>query len=160
MSIYRPERDWPRYVPVNKILVSVYDREMGQAYGEVSNVSNAGACISADRHFEPDSTVLLRISFHHQPDAFVTQAEIVWSRNVSPAPDEYPYAHGVRFRFSEKDQPAILKEILESTDFKLACPSGNEDEKETSSLDDLVNDLTDDLDKLGQNCHKVIGSGD
>jgi hypothetical protein len=143
---------------VDKILVSVYDREMGQAYGEVSNVANAGACISADRHFEPDTTVLLRISFHHQPDAFVTQAEIVWSRHEPN--DEYPHAHGVRFRFSEKGQAALLKEILESTDFKLACPSDNEDEKQAGSLDDLVNDLTDDLDKLGQSCHKVIGNGD
>jgi hypothetical protein len=158
VSIYRPERDWPRYVPVDKILVSVYDRELGQAYGEVSNVSNLGACISADRLFEPDSTVLLRISFHHQPDAFVTQAEIVWSRNVSPPHDEYPHAHGVRFRFNEKGQPALLQEILESADFKLACQSDSE--KEASSLDDLVNDLTDDLDKLGRSCHKVIGNGD
>jgi Tfp pilus assembly protein PilZ len=145
-------------VPVDKILVSVYDREMGQAYGEVSNVSNTGACISADRHFEPDTTVLLRISFHHQPDAFVTQAEIVWSRNEPK--DDYPHAHGVRFRFSEEGQPALLKEILESTDFTLACRSDKEEKKEAGSLDDLVNDLTDDLDKLGQNCHKVIGKRD
>lgn len=158
MSIYRPERDWPRYVPVDKILVSVYDREMGQAYGEVSDVSTLGACISADRHFEPDSTVLLRISFHHQPDAFVTQAEIVWSRDEPN--DEYPHAHGVRFRFSESDQRRLLQDILESADFKLACPSDDEEKNVIGSLDELVNELTDDLDKLGQNCHKVIGNRD
>lgn len=157
MSVYRPERDWPRYVPVAKILVSVFDRNSGQVYGEVTNISTSGACIAANRHFAPDTKVLLRISFHHQRDPFVTQAEVVWSRNEPSG--GLSHAHGVKFSFNEDEQQAILTGILESPDFKLEFPE-NGDNKSAGGLGGLMADLTEDLDKLGKSCHRVVRGGD
>lgn len=158
MSIYRPERDWPRYVPVNKILVSVYDRKMGHAYGEVTNISSSGACITADSHFEPDTTVLLRISFHDQPDAFVTQAEVVWSREAPKA--AHPFAHGVRFRFNEEAQRCNLKGILESPGFRLEGPTEGEPHGSHGALDKLMVELTEDLDRFGESCRALTQPND
>ena len=144
MSLYRPEREWPRYVPTNKILVSVFDRELGRSYGEISSISETGACFIVEQHFEPDSVVLLRIAFHNQPELFVVEAEIVWSRRREDA--EYPFAHGAKFRLDE-ERHRRLQEILRSPHFELDAPSeagtagGN-------AMEELMHELTDDLDRL------------
>lgn len=144
MSIYRPERDWPRYAPVNKILVSVIDRNLGRGYGEIHNISESGACFIVEKHFEPDSTVLLRLAFHNEPELFVVEAEIVWSRRRDDA--EYPFAHGVKFRFDD-EQRRQLKDLLESRYFKLDTPHTGKTSG-AGALDDLMHELTDDLDRF------------
>jgi hypothetical protein len=143
-------------VPVNKILVSIVGRNMEKAHGEVTNISEAGACIAADHLFAEDEIVLLRINFYNQPDAFVTQAEIAWSREEEHP--EYSEAHGVKFRFSEKLQQERLRGILGCPDFKLVCPPDNEP-LDKDELGDLVTELTDDLHELGKKHDRVVGNG-
>ena len=156
MSKYRPEHDWPRFVPVNKILVSIVGRDMGKARGEVTNISESGACIAADRSFQEDETVLLRINFYNQPDTFVTQAEIAWSREEEN--QEYINLHGVKFCLNEEIQRERLKSILNCPDFKLAKPADNPS-KDAAELDELVTELSDDLHKLGKKHDRVVGNG-
>lgn len=155
MSKYRPERDLPRFVPVNKILVSIIGRNMEKARGEVTHISEIGACILADRTFQKDEIVLLRINFYNQPDTFVTQAEIGWSREVEHP--EYSKALGVRFCLSEERQQERLKGILNCPDFKLFRLMDNKG-TDTDELGKLVTELTDDLHELGKKHDRVVGN--
>jgi Tfp pilus assembly protein PilZ len=125
LSIYHPEKNWPRFVPVDKIVVSIYDRKLGQSYGEVSDISSAGAVISADREYEAESTVLLRLSLHDQPDAFITQAKVVWCR--SEENNGHAFAYGVKFCITEDKQRESLESILNGSELKLASRSNGEE---------------------------------
>jgi hypothetical protein len=127
---------------------------MGKAHGEITNISETGACLVAGRLFQEDETVLLRINFYNQPDVFVTQAVIVWSREEEHP--KYPGAHGVRFRFSEALQQERLKGILNCPDFKLVDPAAPK--LEENGLDDLVTELSDDLHELGRKHDRVVGN--
>ncbi len=160
MSIYRPEQDWPRFVPVDKIFVSIYDRKLGQTYGEVSDISSSGACIAADREYESDSTVLLRLSMHDQPDAFIIQAEVVWCR--AEENNGHAFAYGVKFCITEDEQRKTLESILGGSELKLAKRPNGEGEEPTNGdapeaqngdganpLAEVLRELGDDLDLIG-----------
>jgi Tfp pilus assembly protein PilZ len=158
LSIYRPEQDWPRFVPVDKIFVSIYDRKLGQTYGEVSDISSSGACIAADREYEADSTVLLRLSLHDQPDAFIIQAQVVWCR--AEENNGHAYAYGVKFCITEDEQQKTLESILKGSELKLANRTNGEGKEPTNGdspkvksrkaaerdVDDILSELAEDLD--------------
>ncbi len=112
MSKYRPERFWPRLVPKNAITVSIYNRELGQAYGLITNLSEQGVCIDTGAHFEPGTTVLLQIRFNSDTDPFVIEAEIVWSHEQSHSGKPQGFLHGAKFCFTADEQRSILKTVL------------------------------------------------
>jgi hypothetical protein len=154
LSKYRPEQDWPRLVPRDKITVSIHQRNIGQTYGVLGDISDLGATIVTEIRLEPSTVVLLRIAFRNVPDGFVTQGEIVWTREASGS--SKAFTHGVIFSLSEEEHRAQLREILDSDDFKLAHP-GDSASASSGGLDKMLVDLTEDLDKLGSKVHGEIG---
>jgi len=112
LAKYRPKDFLSRLVPQNRATVSIYNRESGHAYGLVTNLSEQGACIDTGAHFEPGTTVLLRIRFSSEGDPFVIEAEIVWSREQDNSAKPHSFRHGVKFCFTADEQRSILKSVL------------------------------------------------
>ncbi len=111
MAKYHPERFWPRLVPQNAITGSIYNRELGHAYGLITDLSEWGACVDTDVDFEPGTSVLLRIRFSSEGDPFVTEAEIVWRREQA---NRYMprFVLRVKFSLSSDEQRSVLKTAL------------------------------------------------
>ena len=154
MSKYRPERDWPRLVPLNKTTVSIHEKKIGQIFGVLGDISDLGASIIVDAHIESNTLVLLRIGFRNLPDSFVTEAQVIWTRQEPGSTSTF--THGVIFCLTEEAQRSQLRTILDSKDFKLAH-SADSASLGPGALDNMMVDLTEDLDKLGSKCHEKIG---
>lgn len=152
VSKYRLGREHPRFVASHRISVCFHDREGGQTYGELTNISAYGACIViTSKHFPPGTQLLLRVFFPEEPDSFVSEAEIVWSRDRKTGAN---VAHGVRFVMLEEEQRQRLEAILTRPGFKLESSTGLE---EQTALDAMMLDLTPDLDRLGQSHKQKLG---
>ena len=55
VSIYNPERQWPRLIPANAVMVSIFSGTE-QAYGLLANISEVGACfVSGVQHVPGDA---------------------------------------------------------------------------------------------------------
>ena len=121
MAKYHPKRFWPRLVPQNAITVSIYNRELGHAYGLITNLSEQGVCIDSGAHFEPGTTVLLRIRVSSEADPFVAEAEILWSREQGHSGKPQSFLHGAKFSFTADQQRSILKTVLR--DFPTPAPA-------------------------------------
>ena len=145
MSVYSPERKWPRLVPDNAVMVSIYVG-MEQAYGLLANLSEAGACVVSGVDFEPGSKVLLRIGFDANGEPFSSEAKVVWSRDESESEKKATYVLGLRFDMISGEQMVLLKEALARPGFKPIVP-GKPDVGD--GLDAMMLDLGDDLDELG-----------
>lgn len=129
-------------------MVSIYGPDSSQAYGVLANVSEGGAQFVAGVLFESGSRVLMRIGFN--PDEpFVAPGEVVWCRDESDATHKASYIHGVHFRIGDPEQLARLRAILESPDFEQPVLPGQRPVN-AQGLDTMMNDLGDELGKLGE----------
>ncbi len=156
MSVYRPERLWPRLVPKGSIMVSLFAGTAEQAFGVIGNISGGGACVVSAVHFEPGQNVLLRIGFEPEGNPFSTQGEVVWSRDESEGDSRNTFIHGVRFLFNDEAHRKELRNILERPEFVPPVIPGME-EPPHGGLDAMMNDLSDELSDLG---NKVQGQVD
>lgn len=145
MSKYRPERLWPRLVPTNSVMVSVFAGE-AQAYGLIANISEAGSCVVSGVHFEPGTPVLLRIGFEFPDNPFTTEAKIIWSRDETEPGQKATFVHGVKF-FLIAEQRMQLRAILNRPGFKAPVIPG-EDPSGTGKFHAMMVDLNEDLDQL------------
>ncbi len=145
MSVYSPERKWPRLVPDNAFMVSIYVG-IEQAYGLLANISEAGACVVSGVDFETGSKVLLRVGFDANAEPFSTEAKVVWSRDESESEKKATYVLGLRFDMISGEQMALLKEVLARPGFKPTVP-GKPDVSD--GFDAMLLDLGGDLDELG-----------
>lgn len=128
-------------------MVSIFAPDGAQAYGVIANISEGGAQVAAGVLFEPESRVLLRIGF--DPDEpFSTSADIVWMRDESDDKHKSSYVYGVRFLITDPEQQQRLREILESPNFQQPTIPGHEPTK--SNLDNMMDELGDELGKLGE----------
>ena len=117
MSMYQPERAWPRLLPKGSVMVSIYGPDGNQAYGVITDVSVGGANIVVGVGFQAGASLLLRIGF--DPDSpFSTSGEVVWCRDESDEKHRASFSHGVRFLISDPEQIDRLRAILESPDFE------------------------------------------
>ncbi len=146
MSIYLPERKWPRLVPADAIMVSIY-AGLEQAYGLLSNVSEKGACVVSGVQFQPNSKILLRISFDPEGEPFSTEARVIWSRDESESEKKATFVHGLKFFMNSEEQRGELLAILTRPHFKQPVVPGNPSMRR--DLGDLMEDLSQDLDNLG-----------
>lgn len=151
MSIYAPERKWPRLVPANAVMASVYAGKV-QAYGLIANISEDGTCVVSGVHFEPGSKILLRIGFDNEKP-FSTEANVVWSRDETESNSQPTFVHGVKFVMISDEQRTELKMILGRPGFQPPVIPGKPSDR-GSGFGDLVVDLSEDLDQLGA---KVLG---
>lgn len=147
VSKYFPERVWPRLVPKGSVMVSIFGPDGDQAYGVITDVSEGGAQVAAGVAFESGSRILLRIGFD-PAEPFATPAEIVWVRDDSDERHKSSYVYGVQFRISDPEQQARLREILISPTFEQPVLPGQSPTR--SGLDKMMNDLGDELGKLGE----------
>jgi hypothetical protein len=127
-------------------MVSIY-AGLEQAYGLLSNISGEGACVVAGVHFEPNSTILLRISFDPEGEPFTTEARVIWSRDESESEKKATFVHGLKFSLISEEQRGELQAILSKPDFNKPVVPGNSSMRQ--GLGDVMEDLSQDLDKLG-----------
>ena len=69
-----------RVAPRHSATAAVYAGENQLAYGVLTNVSEAGACIVTDSRLMPGEEVSLKLSFYQQPGLIETSARVVWNR--------------------------------------------------------------------------------
>ncbi len=155
MSIYSPERQWPRLVPDNAVMVSIFSGT-DQAYGLIANVSEVGVCIVSGVHFEPGSSILVRIEFQAQGKPFSSQAKVVWSRDETPPNQPASFVHGVTFIQMTEEQLVELRMVLNHPKFKKPVVPGKS-ELDSGELDEMMIDLNEDLENLGL---KISGDKD
>lgn len=147
MSLYNPERQWPRLVPANAIMVSIFSG-LEQAYGLLANVSEVGACFVSGVRFEPGSSILVRIEFEAKGKPFSSQAKVVWSRDESKPNKPASFVYGVKFAKVTEEQMAELKAVLNHPKFQKPVVPGKS-EQESGELDKMMVDLSEDLEELG-----------
>ena len=133
-------------------MVSIYGPDGEQAYGVIANVSEGGAQVVAGVSFESGSRILLRIGFD-PTEPFATPADIVWVRNESDEKHKSSYVYGVQFRIKDPEQVARLREILLHPSFKQPVLPGQQSTPAVG-LDGMMNDLGDELGKLGERIEK------
>ncbi len=133
-------------------MVSIYGPDGQQAYGVIANVSEGGAQVVAGLCFESGSRVLLRIGFNPS-EPFATPADVVWVRDESDDKHKSTYVYGVRFRMKDPEQVARLREILEDPSFKQPVIPGQQ-RTTVVGLDNMMDDLGDELGKLGDRIEK------
>jgi len=133
-------------------MVSIYGPDGEQAYGVIANVSEGGAQVVAGVNFESGSRILLRIGFD-PTEPFATPADIVWVRNESNDKHKSSYVYGVQFRIKDPEQVARLREILLHPSFEQPVLPGQQ-AASTVGLDGMMNDLGDELGKLGERIEK------
>jgi hypothetical protein len=141
------------------VTVAIHDRENPFAYGVVTNISHSGACVVTATPLPTGTTVFLRISFYQQPDMFETKARVVWSREDSrkekePENPEGFLFHGVQFAETPTKQRSRLLQLLDSTEFQLVYSPRSCD------FDTFMNELSDDLNKLGSKFGQETGNFD
>jgi hypothetical protein len=145
VSVYLPERDWPRLVPENAVMVSIYVGTE-QAYGLLANISEAGACVVSGINFEPGNKVLLRVGFDNESEPFSSEAKVVWSRDESESDKKATFVIGLKFDIMSEEQRNLLKSVLARPGFKPTVPGKPHLGK---GLDDMMMDLGEALDGLG-----------
>lgn len=128
-------------------MVSIFGPDGEQAYGVITNVSEGGAQVAAGVLYESGARVLLRIGFDPS-EPFATPADIVWVRDDSDERHKSSYVYGVQFRISDPEQKARLNELLTSPSFEQPVLPGQA--PTTTGLDKMMNELGDELGKLGE----------
>lgn len=100
-------------------------------------------------HFEPNNTILLRISFDPEGEPFTTEASVIWSRDESESEKKATFVHGLKFNLISEEQRREIEAILTKPDFKKPVVPGNRSMRQ--GLGDLMEDLSEDLGNLGNN---------
>jgi len=155
VSIYSPERQWPRLVPTDAVMVSIF-LGVEQAFGLLANISEVGVCIVSGVHFEPGSSILVRIEFEARGKPFSSQAKVVWSRDETPPNQPASFVHGAAFTQMTDELLAELKMVLNNPKFQKPVVPGNPN-VDFGDLDKMLVDLNDDLEDLGA---KISGEKD
>ena len=115
MSKYLANRKFPRLVPQNSIPVAIHDGQHGQAFGLITDISEAGCSFDTGGSYAAGSTMLLRISFDREVEPFVTEAKVVWSKQQEGS--KSGFVHGVKFSRLEEEQLKTLYSILQRPEF-------------------------------------------
>ena len=152
MSKYRPGRLHPRLVSEERIGVLIRFGGSQEIEGELTNISLYGACVTVkDGEFGPGTHVLVTIFFSPGAEAFLTEADVVWSRG---SPRGAAVTHGLRFLRSEEAQQTALEAILKRPGFTL---ESGPDEGGRKELDAMTFDLTEDLERLAKQASEKLG---
>lgn len=155
MTIYSPERQWPRLVPTNAVMVSIFSG-VDQAFGLLANVSEVGVSIVSGVHFEPGSSILVRIEFEAQGKPFSSQAKVVWCRDETPPNQPASFIHGAAFVHMTEEQLVELKMVLNHPEFQKPVVPGKS-KADSGELEEMMVDLNDDLEGLST---KISGEKD
>ena len=131
MSKYLANRKFPQLVPQNSIPVAIHDGQHGQAFGLITDISEAGCSFDTGVSYAAGSTILLRISFDREVEPFVTEAKVAWNQQQEGSTSGF--VHGARFSRLEEEQLKTLYAILQrpefQVDFRPSMPEGPEREE-------------------------------
>jgi len=144
VSVYFPERVWPRLAPAGAVMVSIFSGAQ-QAYGLLANISAAGACVVSGVHFQPGTKVLLRIGLDRDAP-FSTESKVVWSRDQSQSNRKPTFYHGLHFTMMSHEKRSELLAIVSGPDFHAPAIPGQPPEE--NGLDAMLIDLNEELDRL------------
>jgi len=142
-----------RMAPKHAATAAVFKDSHQMAYGVVTNVSVAGACIVTDSRLAPGSDVELKLSFYQQPDLYEIGARVVWNRRGGAREKGFEglQLHGVQFTLTSALQRSRLHQLLAGGEFDdVYRPSATE-------FDVLQNALATELDELGVKIHETTG---
>lgn len=150
---FTPTRTARRLAPKQSATAAVYQGEVQLAYGVLTNISEAGACIVTDSFLPAGATITLKLSFYQQPELFETSARVIWHRKGAPVDEAVPEFRLLGMKFTEvpENDHGRLTRMLQTDDFHpLASPPADE-------FGRLQQDLFDELEKLGAKIGKSIG---
>ncbi len=145
-----------RFVPRNSAMVAIHDDDAPFAFGVVTNISPSGACVVTTTPLPTGSNVFLKVSFYRQPEMLETRARVIWSRedrlgNPIQEPKNAFLFHGVHFYSISTRQRSKLYQLLDSSEFQVVFAPGS------GEFESLMNELSDDLKRLGAKFEKETG---
>ena len=72
------ERVVVRVIPRNAVTVAIENHATPMAYGVVANISEKGACLWTNGAFAVGESLVLRLSFPHEPQPVQAAGRVVW----------------------------------------------------------------------------------
>lgn len=96
--------------------VALYDGEFPTAYGVVSNISEAGACVVTDKSLENGRLFRIKISFSRIAQVFEIEARIVWCRDEAQSQGAMLY--GLQFIGLSEEELERMKRLMELPNFR------------------------------------------
>jgi hypothetical protein len=106
-----------RFVPSTSVTVALLEENLPIAYGVVSDISEAGACVMTNTGLSPGKTYQFKMSFF-EGEILEAAALVVWrltQRPVGSEPAGIP--HGIEFTDMTATHLESLKRILRRGDF-------------------------------------------
>lgn len=122
------------------------------AYGIVSDISEAGACIHSDRIHYRGQRLQLRIQFASQSELFETQGRVRW---IKPAAVSEKGMHGgalagVEFHLPSSKSMTRLRQLLVAPDFEIPDSGSRQFEEFLQAMRPFLRRLGSLLDELAQ----------
>ena len=74
------ERRAVRITPRSAITVVIENQGLPFAYGVVANISEGGACVWTNGHFEVGDRLVLRLSFARELQLFQAEGVVIWGK--------------------------------------------------------------------------------
>jgi len=104
------ERGGVRVVPRRAVTVAIGEQGVSPAYGVVANISERGACVWTNGSFKPGDSLILQLSFPHEPQPIQLPGRVIWSH---PAPESrHGLRYGLQWGESQDVSPARLKGLI------------------------------------------------
>jgi Tfp pilus assembly protein PilZ len=72
------QRDAVRVTPRSAVTVAIENQGYPMAYGVVANISERGACLWTNGKFAIGESLVLRLSFPHEPQPLQAAGRVVW----------------------------------------------------------------------------------
>jgi Tfp pilus assembly protein PilZ len=107
------ERSVVRVIPRSAVTVAIENEGYPLAYGVVANISEAGACLWTNGAFRVGESLVLRLSFPHEPQPVQAVCRVIWE---DPARDDKgALRYGLFWSQSAGTQAERLKSLIEAT---------------------------------------------
>ncbi len=87
-----------RVVPPEPVTVTMENGQGPVAYGIVTNISEAGACVRTDIGFAPGEELLLRLTFAREAQPLSATGRVVWQAGP-PAESAGALRHGLQWTY-------------------------------------------------------------
>jgi hypothetical protein len=109
-----------RFLPKDSVTVALLTKDHPVAYGVVTDISEAGACVVTDTPLATNRPVTLQMSFHGT-GMLAAGGRVVWSEATQPARRVQGARHGVEFTKLSTAERRQLQRILDSATLGLAA---------------------------------------
>jgi hypothetical protein len=104
------DRSAARVVPKSAITVSIDTPDLPLAYGVVSNISEAGACVWTTADVPVGGALVLRMTFPGQPQPLQAAGRVIWEDGARDARGALRL--GLQWSHASGPQHARLKQLI------------------------------------------------